>query len=405
MSIYSFEGRKEKTGELVRGLREASSHAALGRDLLSEGVLLTRYVQKVQKLQKATFFSAIFNRVPIIERALFARYFGLMLRAGLDVKRSITSLGQQTRSKPMKAALEEIYNDVERGKTLAESMDMFPHIFSPLFVSFIRVGETTGRLQESLVVLSEQLQKEYELSRAIRGALLYPAVIVVSLIAVAVAMMYFVVPKLAEVFEGFDVELPFLTRMLMNASEIFQVYWYVFFIGAFVLAGVVWWLLRLQSIKAAVMQWLLFVPVVGPIMQKINLARFSRNLSSLLKSGVSFIKALNILSTNTPHPSYAKVFAAAREHVKQGKELSAFLEDFKRLFPPIVVNVIKTGEETGALDKVLDETALFYEGEVDQTMKNLTSIVEPILMIVVGLAVGALAISIISPIYNLVNVI
>ncbi len=405
MSIYSFEGRKEKTGELVRGLREASSHAALGRDLLSEGVLLTRYVQKAQRLQKATFLSAIFNRVPIIERALFARYFGLMLRAGLDVKRSLAALGEQTRSKPMKAALKEIHDDIERGKTLAESMEVFPYVFSPLFVSFIRVGETTGRLQESLVVLSEQLQKEYELNRAIRGALLYPAVIVIALISVAVAMMYFVMPKLAEVFEGFDVELPLLTRMLMGASGLFQVYWYLFFIGVFGLVMVSWWLLRMQSVKAVVMHWLLFVPVIGPIMQKINLARFARNLGSLLKSGVSFIKALNILSTNTPHPSYAKVFAAAREHVKQGKELSAFLGDFKRLFPPIVVNVIKTGEETGALDQVLDETALFYEGEVDQTMKNLTSIVEPILMVVVGLAVGALAVSIISPIYNLVDVI
>ena len=305
----------------------------------------------------------------------------------------------------MKAALEAIYNDVERGKTLAESMDTFPHVFTPLFVSFIRVGETTGRLQESLVVLAQQLQKEYELNRAVRGALLYPAVIVSALIAVAVAMMYFVVPKLAEVFEGFDVDLPLPTRVLMGISSVFQVYWYLFFVGAFVLVGVGWWLLHIQSIKATVMHWLLFIPVVGPIMQKINLARFARNLSSLLKSGVSFIKALNILSNNTPHPSYAKVFTAAREHVKQGKELSVFLEDFKRLFPPIVVNVIKTGEETGALDKVLDETALFYEGEVDQTMKNLTSIVEPILMVVVGLAVGALAISIISPIYNLVNVI
>jgi type IV pilus assembly protein PilC len=405
MSIYSFEGRKEKTGELVRGLREASSHAALGRDLLSEGVLLTRYTQKSQKLQKATLYSAIFNRVPVIERALFARYFGLMLRAGLDVKRSLSALGQQTRNKSMKAALEAIYNDVERGKTLAESMDVFPHIFTPLFVSFIRVGETTGRLQESLTVLAEQLQKEYELTRAVRGALLYPAVIVSALLTVAVAMMYFVVPKLAEVFEGFDVELPLPTRILMGASDVFQLYWYLFFVGAVMAAGFFWWLLRVQSVKAAVMHWLLYIPVIGPIMQKINLARFSRNLSSLLRSGVSFIKALNILSNNTPHPSYAKVFAAAREHVKQGKELSIFLEDFKRLFPPIVVNIIKTGEETGALDQVLDETALFYEGEVDQTMKNLTSIVEPILMVVVGLAVGVLAVSIISPIYNLVDVI
>jgi type IV pilus assembly protein PilC len=149
----------------------------------------------------------------------------------------------------------------------------------------------------------------------------------------------------------------------------------------------------------------LYVPVIGPIMQKINLARFSRNLNSLLSSGVSFIEALRIMGENTPHPSYAHVLLAAEEHVKQGKPLSDFLADFKRLFPPLVTNVVKVGEDTGELDVVLKEIALFYESEVDQTMKNLTSVMEPILMVLIGLAVGALAVSVISPIYGLVNVI
>lgn len=405
MPIYSFEGRREKTGELVQGLREAGSHAALGQDLLSEGVLLTRYMQKAQRLPGATLFSGIFNRVPVLERALFARYFALMLRAGLDVKRSLVALEQQTRSKPMKVALKALYNDIERGKGLAESMQVFPNAFPALFVGFVRVGETTGRLQESLEVLAEQLQKEYELGRAVKGGLMYPVVIVMALIAVGIAMMFFVVPKLVEVFEGFDVDLPLPTRILIGFSEIFQGYWPFLFVGAFLLLTGFWGAMRISSVKATVMHGLLLTPVIGPIMQEINLARFARNLGSLLASGVSFIKTLEILGANTPHPSYARVLVAAREHVKQGKELSDFLEDFKRLFPPIVTNIIKVGEETGALDEVLKEMALFYEGEVDQTMKNLTSIMEPILMILVGLAVGALAISVISPIYDLVNVI
>ncbi len=405
MAIFAFEGRREKTGELVKGLREATSHESLGQELLSEGVLLTRYVQKTQGLPGATFISSVVNRVPVIERALFARYFALMLRSGLDVKRSLVALGQQSRSKALKSALESIYQDVERGKTLAESMGAFPNAFTPLFVSFVKVGETTGRLQESLEVLAEQLQKQYELNRAVKGALLYPVVIVLALIAVGMAMMFFVVPKLAEVFEGFNVELPFATRFLIGFSGVFRQYWLLIFPGVFVLAVVVFGLLKIRSVKSFVAHWLILTPIVGPIVQKINIARFSRNLGSLLKSGVSFIKALEIIGTSTPHPGYAAVFTAAREHVKQGKELSVFLEDFKRLFPPIVVNIVKVGEETGALDQVLMETASFYEGEVDQTMKNITSIIEPVLMVVVGLAVGALAVSIISPIYNLVNVI
>lgn len=405
MPIYSFEGRREKTGEVVRGLREAQSHALLGQDLLTEGILLTRYTQKVQRLPGATLYSMIFNRVPVIERVLFSRYFALMLRAGMDVKRSLQALQQQTRSKPLKTALESVYHDIERGRTLAESMQVFPAAFPSLFISFIEVGETTGRLQESLEVLASQLQKEYELRRAVKGGLMYPAVIILALIAVAIAMMFFVVPKLVEVFEGFNVQLPLATRVLIFASDTFQDYWMLIFLGAFILMGCVWGLMQVKSVHAAVNDGFLYLPIFGGIIQKVNLGRFSRNLSSLLQSGVSFIRALEILGQNTPHPSYARVFAAAREHVRQGKELSAFLTDFPRLFPPIVINVIKVGEETGALDQVLAETALFYESEVDQTMKNLTSIMEPILMVGVGLAVGALAVSVIAPIYDLVNVV
>ena len=405
MPIYSFEGRREKTGEVVRGLREAQSHALLGQDLLTEGILLTRYTQKLQRLPGATIYSMIFNRVPVIERVLFSRYFSLMLRAGMDVKRSLQALQQQTRSKPLKMALESVYHDIERGRTLAESMQAFPAAFPPLFISFIEVGETTGRLQESLEVLASQLQKEYELKRAVKGGLMYPAVIILALIAVGIAMMFFVVPKLVEVFEGFNVQLPLATRVLIWFSDFFQNYWIGIFIVAFILMGCAWGLMRVKSVHAAVNEGLLYLPIFGGIIQKVNLGRFSRNLSSLLQSGVSFIRALEILGQNTPHPSYAHVFSAAREHVRQGKELSSFLADFQRLFPPIVINVIKVGEETGALDQVLAETALFYESEVDQTMKNLTSIMEPILMVGVGLAVGALAVSVISPIYDLVNVV
>lgn len=402
--MYSFEGRGEKTGEVVRGVREAASHAALGQDLLSEGVLLTRYVES-QRRGGASVLPAWLGRVPVIERALFARYFALMLRSGLDVKRSLTALAEQAKSRTLKAAVEAVRQDVERGKSLADSMKAFPRVFTPLFVSFVSVGETTGRLQESLEVLAEQLHKEYELGRAVRGGLLYPIVIVLLLIAVGVAMMFFVVPKLVEVFEGFDVELPLPTRVLIFSSNAFQNYWPWFGLGTVLAAITVTLLLRVAAVRAALLHGCLYLPIIGPIMQKVNLARFARNLGSLLTSGVSFIRALDIMGGNTPHPSYARIFSEAREHVKAGKELSAFLADYHRLFPPIVVNVVRVGEETGSLDKVLAETASFYEGEVDQTMKNLTAVMEPLLMVLVGLAVGALAISVISPIYDLVNVI
>lgn len=405
MPIFSFQGRKERSGEVVTGVREATSHAALGQDLLVEGILLTRYEQQKQKLAGTSPLSQLFGRVSVLERVLFARYFSLMLRAGLDVKQALVALTEQTRSKAMRAALQSVGQGVDRGSTLAEGMSNWPLAFPAIFVSFIRVGEVTGRLQESLTVLAEQLQKEYELRRAVRGGLMYPAVILIALITVAFAMLVFVVPKLAEVFSGFNVELPLPTRILIAVGQFFADFWYVVLIGGFVAIGLTWGALRIKSVKNNIMHAFLFVPIIGPIMQQVNLARFTRNLSSLLKSGVSFVEALDILGQNTPHASYATVLAAAKEHVKQGKLLSDFLKQFKRLFPPLVVNVINVGEQTGSIDQVLQEIALFYEGEIDQTMKNLTSIMEPVLMVIIGLAVGGLAISVISPIYNLVNVI
>lgn len=405
MPIYAFEGRNERTGERVTGLREAASHAMLGQDLLSEGLLLTRFEERAQRLPGVTLLSTLVARVPVLEKMLFARYFALMLRAGLDVKRSLSALQEQTRNKAMKAAIESVYQGVERGQTVADSMTAFPNAFSSLFVGFVRVGETTGKLQETLEILANQLHKEYDLRRAVRGGMLYPAVILMALVAVATAMMIFVVPKLVDVFEGFKVDLPFTTRLLIAISGFFQHYWYVVVGLVIVLVAGTWALLKVRSVHASVMHSLLYLPIIGPIMQKVNLARFARSLSSLLESGVPFVQALDILGTNTPHPSYARIFLAARDHVKSGKTLSDFLADWRRLFPPLVVNIAKVGEETGELGSVLKEVALFYESEVDQTMKNLTSIMEPVLMIVIGVAVGALAISVISPIYGLVNVI
>lgn len=405
MPIFAWQGRRETTGDQVSGMREAQSHAQLGQDLLQEGILLTRFEIKRQKSPGATLMSAILSRVPVLERLLFARYFALMLRAGLNVKQALLALAEQSRSKPMKVAIQAVVQAVERGTTLADSMAAYPLAFPTLFVSFVRVGEATGRLQESLEILALQLQKEYNLKRAVRGALLYPTVILCALVAVAFTMLVFVVPKLADVFEGFDVQLPLPTRILLWIGNFFESYWWLVLL--LMVAGAVasFLLWRVAGVRNNIMHGLLFVPIIGPIIQQINLARFTRNLGSLLRSGVSFVESLGILGENTPHASYAAVFRGAQEHVKKGKPLSEFLVDFKRLFPPLVVNVIKVGEETGSLDEVLTEIAQFYEEEVDQIMKNLASIMEPVLMVLIGLAVGALAVSVVSPIYDLVNVI
>lgn len=404
MPLYTFTGRNERSGEVVSGTREAQSHSVLGQELLQEGVLLTSF-KKGNVHKSFSFAFEIFSYVPILERVLFARYFALMLRAGLDMKSSLTTLAKQTKNRPLIRAIGLVLQGVEKGNTLADSMRPFPNAFPDLFVSFVEVGEATGTLQETFDVLSSQLQKEFELRRAVRGGMLYPIVIVSALVAVGIAMMVFVVPKLVEVFEGFNVELPLMTRMLITSSSFFSTYWYVVLVLALLVGVGFWRMMKVFAIRMQVMHALLYAPIIGRITKDINIARFSRNLSSLLASGIAFTEALEILGNNTPHPVYARVFQKAGAHVKQGKALSEFFTQYTVLFPPLVVNIMGVGEQTGELAVVLKEVASFYEGEVDQTMKNLTSIMEPVLMILIGLGVGALAISIISPIYSLVNVI
>lgn len=404
MPSFTFTGRNQNTGEVITGKREAPTHSALGQDLFQEGILLTSYEKEEQK----KFLSGslqIFSHVPILERVLFARYFALMLRAGLDMKSALATLKRQTKNRSLQTAIQSVLEGVEKGKTLAASMRPFPNAFPDLFVSFVEVGEATGTLQETFEVLSNQLQKEFELRRAVRGGMLYPIVIVSALVAVGAAMMIFVVPKLVEVFEGFNVELPLMTRMLIGTSNFLSSYWYIVLLALVLLGVGIWRGMKVPSIRMQVSRIMLYAPIVGRITKDVNVARFSRNLGSLLVSGVAFTEALEILGNNTPHMVYSDVFKKAGAHVKQGKILSDFFEQYPKLFPALVVNIMGVGEQTGELAAVLKEVASFYEGEVDQTMKNLTSIMEPVLMIAIGLAVGGLAISIISPIYSLVNVI
>ncbi len=402
MPTYVFKGRNEQTGVAEAGMREAVSHMVLGQDLMQEGILLTSYKKKKEKF---LLLGSIFSRVPVLERVLFARYFALMLRAGLDVKSALATLQHQTRNQTLAQSIQSVYEGIERGQSLSDSMKPFPKAFPDLFVSFVGVGEATGKLQETLEILAQQLQKEYELRRAVQGGMMYPIVIISALFSVGAAMMIFVVPKLVEIFDGFNVELPLMTRILLGTSSFISKYWYV--VGLVMIFFVVSMRFGLKTTTGKMLfaRVMLRTPIIGAITKKINIARLSRNLGSLLSSGVAFTEALAIMGRNTPNLLYADVFLKAEVHVKQGKLLSEFFTTYPKLFPPLVVSIMSVGEQTGELASVLREVASFYEGEVDQTMKNLTSIMEPVLMILIGLAVGALAISIISPIYSLVNVI
>lgn len=401
MSQFEYVVRT-KEGEIKKGILEAPNKNFLARRLRDRGLILTFADEiKTKKFSLAGFITGIFG-VPEMEKLLFTRHLSIMLKAGLSLSRAFSILSEQTRNRRFKKILERVKEDVEGGKSFADTL-FHQKIFTPLYVNMVRVGELGGNLSKVLDLLSIQMIKSHNLKGKIKGAMIYPALVFLTMIGVGVAMMIFVVPKLVEIFEGFDVELPLATRMLIGFTNFFNKYWYLFLIGSVIIAVWLKWFLGTIAGKKIWHKIILITPFIKKMSMRINITNFSRNLSLLIKSGMPIVESLNVIATTFKNIYFEKAILDASEKVKKGIDLSESLEKYPHLFSPLVLQMIVVGEETGNLDDILSKIADFYEEETDQQMKNISSIIEPVLMIVVGLAVGFMAISIISPIYSLMS--
>jgi type IV pilus assembly protein PilC len=276
-----------------------------------------------------------------------------------------------------------------------------PKVFSPIFVSMVRSGEVSGNLDLSLNYLSEQLQKDYDLMSKARGAMTYPIVVLGVLVIVGFIMFTFILPKLTSTFKDFNVQLPITTRIVIGVVDIFSHYGILILAGIiFAVFGLLYWR-KTPSGKTVIHKVLLYLPIFGPIVKKINITRFVRVFSSLLKSGMPIVEALEVSSHVLGNIYYQRVVNDAAVKVKIGSPLSAGFSKGDNLFPPLVVQMMQVGEESGTTDTILSEVANFYDAEVDNTMRNLSSIMEPVIMVIIGAVVGVLAVSIITPIYQI----
>ena len=296
-----------------------------------------------------------------------------------------------------------IQEGVQAGSPFSDSLARFPGIFNELFVNMVRVGETGGNLEEVLIILANQLEKEHDLLRKVRGALVYPAVILVAMLGIGVVMMIFVVPQITKIFADMNVELPLLTKFVLNLSNLLVKYWLLVILTSVILAvGLKIFLITKPGKKIGGLITI-NLPLIGKIVVKLNCARFCRIYSSLLKSGVSVTKSLEILSKTLNNFYYQRTFLRAVEGVQKGINLSKIIYAEKKIFPILVPQMIEVGEETGKTEEVLAKLAEFYEEEVSQITKNLSSIIEPILMLLIGSAVGVFAVSIIKPMYSIME--
>jgi len=393
---------KDLNGNIKSGKFNAKNKNELKKKLGGLGLFVISSAEEKDKKSKLEI-SKILKRVSVVDKMLFTRHLGVMLKAGLPFSRSIAVLSEQTNNAYFVEILQSIQEDIQKGNSLADSLAKYPNVFNNLFVSMIRVGEVGGNLEEVLDILYLQLKKEHELSSRIKGAMMYPAVIIFAMTVIGILMMIFVVPSLLNIFIEMGVELPLSTRIIVFISDALQNHGIFIFLGFIFLAVLFFKTIKTPKGKKYFDYFLLRLPTINGIIAKVNMARFSRTLSSMIASGVSIVEALKIISDTLGNTYYQESVKDACQHIQKGIELSEVIGRYDKLYHPLMIHMIEVGEETGTLEETLKQVAEFYEDEIEQITSNLSSIIEPILMLVIGGAVGFFAISMIQPMYGIME--
>jgi type IV pilus assembly protein PilC len=339
--------------------------------------------------------------VPLKEKIVFIENLHLMIKAGIPVPRGLRIITKQSRNRKFKAVLDQMANSVEAGKSLNEALADYPKIFSHIFVSMVKVGEMGGDLEQSLEYLSTQLEREHDLKTKTKGAMMYPAVIVSAMIIIGILLAIFVLPKLTATFKEFNTQLPLTTRIVVGFTDFTSAHPVIILVVLVAVVAAAVAGLKTTAGKRGFNWFLLHMPVINPIVKKINLARFSRILSSMMKSGISVVEGLQVTAEAMDNVYYKEVLMETASNVKLGKPLTQALAAHDKLFPVIVTQMLEVGEETGNIESILQQLAESFEAEIDNTMKNLSSIIEPLLLLIIGGVVGFLALALISPIYSI----
>lgn len=399
MSSFSYKARS-RTGEIKTGTMDIASEREARKKIEQEGMTLISLKEGEEK--KGLSFSAFNNLfpVPAIEVITFVHLLSVMVKAGLSLSKSLSALSKQTKNAKFSKVIEDVSISISKGNSFADALSKHPEVFDELFINMVKVGEISGTLEAILFLLAEQMKKDYELRGKVKGAMMYPAVILTVMCAVGVVAMVYIIPKMADMFKTLNVELPVTTRIMVGASYFIKDNGIFLLIGL-VIFGYLFSIFAKGKGAPIVDKVILKLPVVGEIAKKINIARFARTTSSLVRGGVSISTALKTVSRTLSNYHYKGSINSAAEKIEKGMSLKEILGNFGDLYPPLVLQMIEVGEETGSLDDILMDLAEFYESEVNETTKNLSTIIEPILMVVMGVGVGFFAISIIQPMYSI----
>jgi type IV pilus assembly protein PilC len=352
-------------------------------------------------VKKINNFLLKFSRVSLKDKLFFVQYLGIMLRAGISLSIALKTLAIQTENKKFSKVINDMSESVEKGVSLTESLRPHVKVFGELFVNMVEAGELSGKLEDVLNQLYVQLKKNHELISKVKGALTYPLVIVFAMVGIGIFMMIFIVPKLTSMLLEFGSELPLPTKILITISDALVNNGLVSLIGFVLFVLVFIKVLKTYKGKFFFQAILLKLPIISPIIKKINLAKFSRTISSLLKTDIMIIKTFEISANVLGNLHYREAILMMGEKIKKGSQINEVISLYPKLFPPVVEQIVSVGEQTGELDNILTELADFYEGEVNKIMDNLPSIIEPILILALGVGVGGMAVAIIMPMYSM----
>jgi type IV pilus assembly protein PilC len=346
-----------------------------------------------------------FQTIKAKDLTVFSRQFATMVNSGLSMLRCLYVLEEQTPNKKLAKVISQLKEDVEAGISLSDALEKHPRVFSRLYVSMVRAGEIGGILDDVLNRLANQLERDDSIKRAVKSAMVYPIMIATFAILVLVGMVLILIPMFAKMYKDLgNAKLPLLTRIMMGVSDALRSYWFIA-IPAIVL--LIWGLRRLKHTPRGTDLWdrtKLSMPVFGDIVAKLAVARFSRTLGTLVTSGVPILQAIDITGQAAGNTVIEKAMVNVQQSIKEGQSITRPLEGI-RVFPAMVTQMISVGEETGSLDTMLHKIADFYEDEVNASIKALTSIIEPVMMIGVGGIVGLVVISMYLPIFNMMNIV
>jgi len=398
MAVFSYRARN-RSNQKIEGMVDAMSEEAVAA-LLTDKDLAVISIERVTANHLVWQLAHIFKKVKSKDLVVLFRQLSVMIEANVPIVKSLRILIRQTNNEYLKTVLAGVTDEVEGGDKLSGALASYPDVFSNFQVNIIRSGETSGRLSEVMEYLADQQEKDYDLQSRVKGAMVYPLFILTGLVVVGFIMMAFVVPQMTSILTESGVQLPFATRMLIGTSGFLAAYWWAIGLLAVVFGTAFGFYARTNAGKLTIMTVLIHLPIFGMMLKQMYVIRIMRSLSTLIKGGVPIAKALMVARDIVSNSPYQLILDQTIKDVEEGNPIAQSLAGHSEI-PVMVAQMISIGEESGELDKVLDKISVFYGREIDNSVRNLSTLIEPIVMVMLGIAVGVFVAAIIMPMWQL----